>query len=385
MIGVKRAAVLTAVLSLLVGSTTALAQDGTVLSTVQNQIQAAALGWQTTISNAARSLFWILAGIEFSIAAVWLALQAATLEVWAAELVRRVMFIGFFAFVLANGPDFAQSIVDSLFQIGASGGSASPANIFNAGITVAGIISSNVQFGLLADNGLAIASVIAMVVVVICFSLVAAIFVAVMVEMYIGILAGIIMLGLGGSSHTKDFAIRYLVYAFSVGMKLMALVMIARIGSETLIGLAQNVTPNDQFLATLTIAGISVVVFMISMYVPQILQSVVQGVSVSNGMEVIRHGAQTSTFAAGTAIGSAQMAAGARAAYERARNDGSSRGHAAAQAAMAPFAAFSSAAADKLSGAPHAGNASALGLANHKLKQSLPIKPNNSGSSPKSS
>jgi type IV secretion system protein TrbL len=127
-----------------------------------------------------------------------------------------------------------------------------------------------------------------------------------------------------------------------------------------------------------------VVVFMIAIYVPQILQGVVQGVSVSNGMEVIRNGTQTSTFAAGTAIGSAQMAAGAKAAYETARNDGSSRGQAAAQAAMAPFAALSSAAADKLSGAPHAGNASALGLANHKLRQSLPNKPNG-GSSPKSS
>ncbi len=375
----------TAIFVLVILPGVSLAQDGTILTHLEDQIKSASKSWETTISNAAQSLFWILASIEFGIAAVWLAVQAAALEAWVNELVRRIMFVGLFAFILTNGPQFAQAVVDSLFQIGAGGGSASPANVFNSGINVASIMSSNVQFGLLADNGLAIASVIAMVVVVICFSLVAAIFVAVMVEMYIGILAGIIMLGLGGSSHTKDFAIRYLVYAFSVGMKLMALVMIARIGSETLIGLAQNVTPDDQFLATLTIAGISVVVFMISMYVPQILQSVVQGVSVSNGMEVIRHGTQTSTFAAGTAIGSAQMAAGARAAYETARNDGSSRGHAAAQAAMAPFAAFSSAAADKLSGAPHAGNASALGLANHKLKQSLPIKPNNSGSSPKSS
>jgi type IV secretion system protein TrbL len=380
----KRIVLFTAILSLFFGSSMALAQDGTILSTVQNQIQAAAQGWQTTIADAARSLFWILAGIEFGIAAVWLAVQAASLETWVSELIRRVMFVGFFAFVLTNGPSFAQAIVDSLFQIGAGGGSASPANIFNAGITVAGIMSNNVQFGLLADNGLAIASVIAMVVVVICFSLVAAIFVAVMAEMYIGILAGIIMLGLGGSSHTKDFAIRYLVYAFSVGMKLMALVMIAKIGSDTLIGLAQNVSPDDEFIAALTIAGISVVIFMIAIYVPQIIQGVVQGVSVSNGMEVIRHGTQTSTFAAGTAIGSAQMAAGAKAAYETARNDGSSRGQAAAQAAMAPFAALSSAAADKLSGAPHAGNASALGLANHKLRQTLPNKPTG-GSSPKSS
>jgi hypothetical protein len=79
-----------------------------------------------------------------------------------------------------------------------------------------------------------------MIVTVICFSLVAAIFVSVMVEMYVGLLAGMIMLGLGGSSYTKDFAIRYLVYAFSVGMKLMALVMISRIGSEVLIGLASE-------------------------------------------------------------------------------------------------------------------------------------------------
>jgi type IV secretion system protein TrbL len=375
----------TAIFVLVILPGVSLAQDGTILTNLEDQIKSASKNWETTISNAAQSLFWILASIEFGIAAVWLAVQAAALETWVNELVRRIMFVGLFAFILTNGPQFAQAVVDSLFQIGAGGGSASPANVFNSGINVASIMSSNVQFGLLADNGLAIASVIAMVVVVICFSLVAAIFVAVMVEMYIGILAGIIMLGLGGSSYTKDFAIRYLVYAFSVGMKLMALVMIARIGSQVLIGLSNNSAADDQFLATLTIAGISVVVFMISMYVPQILQSVVQGVSVSNGMEVIRHGAQTSTFAAGTAIGSAQMAAGARAAYETARNDGSSRGHAAAQAAMAPFAAFSSAAADKLSGAPHAGNASALGLANHKLKQSLPIKPNNSGSSPKSS
>ena len=66
----KRIVLFTAILSLFFGSSMALAQDGTILSTVQNQIQAAAQGWQTTIADAARSLFWILAGIEFGIAAV---------------------------------------------------------------------------------------------------------------------------------------------------------------------------------------------------------------------------------------------------------------------------------------------------------------------------
>lgn len=211
----------------LVLATPAFAQQGQVLTELENQVSAAAKGWETTIMDAARSLFWILAGIEVGIAAVWLAIQAASLDSWFAELVRRIMFIGFFAFVLTQGPTLARDVVNSLYQIGAGGGSASPAEVFDAGIRVASQISEQAKFGVFEDNALAIAAVLAMGIVVICFSLVAAIFVAVMVEMYVGLLAGMIMLGLGGSSFTKDFAVRYLVYAFGVGMKLMALVMIA--------------------------------------------------------------------------------------------------------------------------------------------------------------
>ncbi len=100
----------------------ALAQEGSVLTSLQSQITTAAKGWETTVMDAARSLFWILATIEIGIAAVWLAIQSASLDSWFAELVRRIMFVGFFAFVLAQGPSFAKAVVDSLFQIGAGEG-----------------------------------------------------------------------------------------------------------------------------------------------------------------------------------------------------------------------------------------------------------------------
>ncbi|MDN5851192.1 MAG: P-type conjugative transfer protein TrbL, partial [Nitrococcus sp.] len=279
----------------------ALAQHGEVLANLENGIADAAAGWETTIAQAARSLFWILAGIEIGIAAVWLAIQGASLDNWFAELVRRILFVGFFVFVLEQGPDFAQAIVDSLFQIGAGGGSASPVDVFNAGIAVATDLSENIRFGLFEDNALAIAAVFAMIVVVICFALVAAIFVAVMVEMYVGLLAGMIMLGLGGSSYTKDFAVRYLIYAFSVGMKLMALVMIARIGSEVLIDMADAAGNDEKFLTAMAIAGIAVVVFMISIYVPAIIQGMIQGVSVTNGHEALRPAIGSRQFGAGVA------------------------------------------------------------------------------------
>jgi type IV secretion system protein TrbL len=355
-------------------SSPALAQEGHILSELENQVVTAARGWESTVMTAARSLFWILAGIEIGIAAVWLALQAASLDSWFAELVRRIMFVGLFALILDRGPAFAKAVVDSLFQIGAGGGTASPAAVFDAGIQVAAKMSTQAQFGLFEDNALAIAAVFAMVVVVIAFSLVAAIFVAVMVEMYVGLLAGMIMLGLGGSSFTKDFAVRYLVYAFSVGMKLMALAMIARIGSDVLLGLASAPTAeSEQFITSLAIAGISVVVFIVAMYVPNIIQGVVQGASVSGGMEAIRHGGQAASFAAGVGFLAAGGAAAGMAAASAARAAGSSAAGAAlkgmASGAGAAGRAAGSAAKDKAIGSPGAYAGSIMGLANAKLDQ----------------
>jgi len=349
----------------------ALAQEGSVLTSLQNQITTAAKGWETTVMDAARSLFWILATIEIGVAAVWLALQAASLDSWFAELVRRILFVGLFAFVLEQGPEFAKSVVDSLFKIGAGNGTASPADVFNAGLVVATKMSEKVQFGLFEDNALAISAAVAMVVTVIAFSLVAAIFVSVMVEMYLGLLAGMIMLGLGGSSFTKDFAVRYLVYAFSVGMKLMGLVMISRIGSEVLIGLANDPEVGDQFQTALAIAGIAVVVFIIAMYVPAILQGVVQGASVTGGMETIRHGGQAASFAAGAASLAAGAVGAGAAAAQSARAAGSTTAASALRGMGAALGsggkAMGSAAKEKAIGSPGAYAGSLLGLANAKL------------------
>ncbi|CAN7682140.1 P-type conjugative transfer protein TrbL [Pararhizobium sp. LjRoot235] len=351
----------------------AFGQEGSVLTALQTQVGIAARGWEATVMDAARSLFWILAGIEIGIAAVWLAIQAASLDSWFAELVRRIMFIGLFAFILDQGPVFAKAVVDSLYQIGADGGSASPANVFNAGLTVASKMSEKISFGLFEDNALAISAAFSMIVVVIAFSLVAAIFVSVMVEMYVGLLAGMIMLGLGGSSYTKDFAVRYLVYAFSVGMKLMALVMISRIGSDVLIGLANDTSVGDEFQTALAIAGIAVVVFVIAMYVPNIMQGVVQGASVSGGMESIRHGGQAASFAAGAGFLAAGGAAAGAAAASGARAAGSSAAAAAlkgmASGIGATGTAVGSAAKDKAIGSPGAYAGSIMGLANAKLDQ----------------
>ena len=100
----------------LLAAAPALAQEGSVLTTLENQVVTAARGWETTVMQAARSLFWILAGIEVGVAAIFLAIEAASLDGWFAALVRRILFIGLFAFVLEQGPSFAKAVVDSLYR-----------------------------------------------------------------------------------------------------------------------------------------------------------------------------------------------------------------------------------------------------------------------------
>ena len=152
----------------------------------------------------------------------------------------------------------------------------------------------------------------------------------------------------------------------------MSLVRIAKIVSDVLTGLANDTAIGDQYQTALAIAGLAVVVFIVSMYVPNIIQGMIQGASVTGGMESIRHGSQTASFAAG---GAALAWGGTRAgasAYSAARASGASHGGAALaglRGMASAGGAVASAARDKAIGAPGAYAGSLLGLANAKLDQ----------------
>lgn len=380
----KRGLFLLVAAGALVASHSAFGQaSDNVIEEVQTSIIAQARSWETTLLQHATNLFWLLAGIEFGISAIWLAINGATLESWFGELVRRIMFVGFFLFVLTQGPDLAKAVVNSLFEIGSGTGSVSPSAIFDAGLDVAERMTDNLWSWDPREWGKMLIVGICALLVIITFGFMAAILLGVMLEMYIGLLAGLILLGFGGSSFTKDFAIKYLIYAFGIGMKIMVLVMIAAIGSEVLLSVANNPNLSDSFIGPASVAGLAVVIAMISQMIPPMVQGLVQGVSVSNGMEAIRGGVQTSSFAAvsaGMAAGGAGVVKGGMAAASAASQAGASRGAAAMAGLKAAGGAVGSAATDKLMGIPGAKMGSTLGLANEKLRQG-----NNSGTSSRSS
>ncbi|MFS2012859.1 P-type conjugative transfer protein TrbL [Azospirillum sp. CT11-132] len=265
--------------------------------------------WQATLRNYAISLFWILVAIEFTWASVRLALKGADFGEWVAEVTNQVLFIGFFLTLLLNSADYAQSIVNSFREAAsqasvATGGSPniSPSNIFDVGLTLANNVAQQASIWKLADSA---GLIIAALVVLICFALIAAFLILALVESYIVISAGVLLMGFGGSRWTKDYAVKVLVYAVAVGAKLFVLQLLIGLGQGMIItwsGQVMNSTA-DVFV----IVGSGVVMLAVTKVVPDMVQSLVNGTAPSGG------GALVGATAAvgGAAVGALAGAAGA--------------------------------------------------------------------------
>jgi type IV secretion system protein TrbL len=80
------------------------------LDCVVETFRTATLGWEASLVQLAFRLFWILAAIEFTWAAILLALRGADLSEWMSSLLNQILFLGFFSADVrqhgaAAGPD----------------------------------------------------------------------------------------------------------------------------------------------------------------------------------------------------------------------------------------------------------------------------------------
>jgi len=85
-----------------------------VLEKFKNQ----AIGWGDTFKSHAAWLFWTLATISLTWTFGMMALRKADMGEFFAEFIRFSIFVGFFWWLLDNGPTFAQAIIKSLTEIG---------------------------------------------------------------------------------------------------------------------------------------------------------------------------------------------------------------------------------------------------------------------------
>lgn len=286
-------------LLLLIVTSCAYADIGGNFDDILLEYQTASSGWAGILIQPAQSLFWLLATIQFAWAMIGLAFRATDFNAWISTIVQQIMVICFFYWLLMNSSGFAEDIVNSFKQAGAMAANVqgvNPTDIFGVAIELVKKILDEVSILSPADS---LSLLISAIIIVICFALIAAFAMLAIIESYVVIYASVLLMGFGGSQWTREYAIRTLQYAVSVGAKVFILTLLLGIGNKIFQGwLIQFDQTKD--LDILLVIGSSVVFLALVRSVPDLVQGIINGSSVGTG------GALTS---ATSAVGGAAMGA----------------------------------------------------------------------------
>jgi type IV secretion system protein VirB6/type IV secretion system protein TrbL len=205
--------------------------SGGLLDSVLQRYKSAASAWAGVITDAATWLFWTLVVISMVLTFGFMALRKADLGEFFAELVRFILFTGFFWWLLVNGPTFADSIIQGLQQLGGKatglGGALSPSGVADVGFAIFDKVVDQSSFWSPVDSAVGI--ILAAIILVI-LALIGVNMLLLLVAGWILAYAGIFFLGFGGSRWTSDMAINFYKTVLAVAAQLLTIVLLVGIG-----------------------------------------------------------------------------------------------------------------------------------------------------------
>ncbi|TPQ46575.1 P-type conjugative transfer protein TrbL [Burkholderia ubonensis] len=210
---------------------TAAPMNADVVDSVMGKYQAAASAWGSVMVSYASWLFWGLALISMVWTFGMLALKNGGIQEALAEVVRFFAVLGFFWWILSNGPAIADSIVKSMWMIGAKAIGQStdftPGGIVQIGydIFTNALDQSSVWSPTDSVVGLLMALVVMIVLVIVGVNLL-----LVFVSAWIMIYGGVFFLGFGGARWTSDIAISYYKHVLAIGAEMMVMLLLIGIG-----------------------------------------------------------------------------------------------------------------------------------------------------------
>ncbi len=262
-----------------------------VLDNVLNQYWQAASQWSSILSSAARRLFWSLVVISMVWTFGMMLLRKADIGEFFAEFVRFTIFTGFFWWLLTNGPVFANSIIQSLTQLGSTasglGSSFLPSSIVDVGFGIFGKVIDGSK--ILEPIDSAIGIIIALIILFI-LALIGINMLLLMVAAWILAYAGIFFLGFGGSRWTSDMAVNYYKTVLGLAAQIMAVILLVGIGKTFIDSYYTNMDAGITLKDMAVMLIVSLVLLELVNKVPHLIGGIANGSSL-HGPGVGSHGA----------------------------------------------------------------------------------------------
>ncbi|AMQ26643.1 TPA: P-type conjugative transfer protein TrbL [Legionella pneumophila] len=240
--------------------------------------------WSHTILSYARYLFWSLAMISMVWTYGMMALRRADIQEFLAETVRFLVVVGFFYWLLDNGPAIATSIMDSMRRLAANASGidarVSPSDIVDVGFDIVSkaIDNSSVWSPAATTVGLIVAGIILIVLAMVSINML-----IILITGWILTYGGIILLGFGGGRWTQDIAIQYYKTILGIALQAFAMILIIGIGKSFVdqyyAAMSKDILLKEMFVMLV----VAVVLLVLINKIPPILASIVSGGSGGGG------------------------------------------------------------------------------------------------------
>lgn len=275
-----------------------------ILDQVVTDYATRAASWQHVIIDAASWLFWTLVVISMVWTFGMMALRKADIGEFFAELVRFIIFTGFFWWLLVNGPAFANSIIQSLARIGeqaAGVSSVTPSGIIDVGFMIWKQAINNLSAWSPVDS---LVGAVLSAAIMLLLALVAINMLLMLIAAWLLAYAGIFFLGFGGSRWTSDMAINYYKTVLGVAVQIMTMVLLVGIGNDMLSTFYARMNQNVLNFEEL---GVMLVFCMALLLLVNRVPPMVGGIITGSG---IGSAGGIGNFGTGAAIGAVMGAAG---------------------------------------------------------------------------
>ena len=207
-----------------------------ILDGIVQTFELATQTWFSTLFPIAQNLFFALMVIQIAWAGIWSTLvRHESGEQVLVHLLRQVFVLSILYSVLIFSPIWVPTVISSFEQAGAAAGGIdgiNPSSVFSGGFLLAlGLLDGLNNWGLLNPiTGPMI--LFTCLTLILCYAWMAGVLLVYLVESYVVLGGGVVLLGFGGSRFTAGLADGYLIYVFRVGVKLFVAYLVLGIAGS---------------------------------------------------------------------------------------------------------------------------------------------------------
>ncbi|MBI4804092.1 MAG: P-type conjugative transfer protein TrbL [Desulfovibrio sp.] len=277
------------------------AQIETIIPRIITEFESKTSTWSKALQGYAFDLFRLCTTLTVVLFGVKAAIGRDNIGEVFGQFISTILFCCFIAATIVNYQDWSWSIINGLNNIATNLGPSkyNATDPLIAGIELTKTIFDKMKFKSVDDAVNSIAFALCGLVILIAFALMTAQLVFVKCEALVSMNASVILLGLGGATIFKEYAISVMRYVLSVAFKLFVLQLVMGLGLKFMQGLTfENSNLEDIFIAI----AVSIILLALVKSIPDVCAGIINGAHVNSGA-VLGQAATATAAGAAVAVG----------------------------------------------------------------------------------